>query len=82
MRGLVGYFFYCLVLLHFHSPPYDSGGVLWFHVGHLCIRPSICPSISVSFLDNLSKHQWIFTKLAMYIDIVEIWFRIADGQIS
>ena len=36
-----------------------------------------------SFLDdNLSKHQWIFTKLDMFIDIVEIWFGIAIGQIS
>ena len=32
--------------------------------------------------DNLSKHQWIFTKLGMCIDIVEIWFGIANGQIS
>ena len=31
--------------------------------------------------DNLSKHQWIFTKLDMCIDIVEIWFGIANGQI-
>ena len=35
-----------------------------------------------SFPDyNLSKHQWIFTKLVMFIDIVEIWFGIANGQI-
>ena len=32
--------------------------------------------------DNLSKHQWSFTKLGMCIDIVEIWFGIANGQIS
>ena len=32
--------------------------------------------------DNLSKHQWIFTKLGMCIDIVEILFEIANGQIS
>ena len=32
--------------------------------------------------DNLSKHQWIFTKLCMCIDIVEIWFGIANEQIS
>ena len=32
--------------------------------------------------DNLSKHQWIFTKLGMCFDIVEIWFGIANGQIS
>ena len=27
------------------------------------------------------KYQWIFTKLDMCIDIVEIWFGIANGQI-
>ena len=32
--------------------------------------------------DNLSKRQWIFTKLGMCIDIVEIWIWIANGQIS
>ena len=32
--------------------------------------------------DNLSKRQWIFTKLCMCIDIVEIWIGIANGQIS
>ena len=31
--------------------------------------------------DNLSNYQWIFTKPDMCIDIVEIWFGIADGQI-
>ena len=43
------------------------------------VRPSIrilCPN------DNLSKHQWIFTKLDMCIDIVESWFGIANEQIS
>ena len=35
-----------------------------------------------SFLDdNLSKYQWIFTKLGMCIDIVDICFGIANGQI-
>ena len=32
--------------------------------------------------DNSSKCQWIFTKLRMCIDIVEIWFGNATGQIS
>ena len=32
--------------------------------------------------DNLNKHQWIFTKLGMCIDIVKILFWIANGQIS
>ena len=31
--------------------------------------------------DNLSKCLWIFTKLGICIDIVQIWFRIANGQI-
>ena len=35
-----------------------------------------------SFLDDNFKHQWIFTKLGMYNDIVKIWFGIANGQIS
>ena len=35
-----------------------------------------------SFLDdNFSKYQCIFTKLGMCIDIVEICFWIANGQI-
>ena len=45
--------------------------------------PSVHPSVSHSFPDdNLSKHQWIYTKLGMCIDIVDIWFEIANGQIS
>ena len=31
--------------------------------------------------NNLSKCQWILTKLNMCIDIMEIWFVIANGQI-
>ena len=27
--------------LLFYTPPHNSGGVLWFHVGH----PSVCPSV-------------------------------------
>ena len=42
------------------------------------VCPSIRPSaVSIRILfqdDNLSKHQWIFTKLRMCIDIVEVWF--------
>ena len=60
----------------------------------LVIHVSVClsdlPLSEFSFLDdvfsflddNLSKCQWIFTKLCMGIDIVKIWFRIANGQIS
>ena len=35
-----------------------------------------------SFPDDNLSNQWIFTKLGMGIDIVEIWFGIAYGQIS
>ena len=49
----------------------------------LVVRESVRPSVRFSFPDdNLSKYQWIFTKLGMCIDIVEIWFGIANGQIS
>ena len=64
---------------------HNSGRVLWFHfVIRESVRcMSICPSVHFSFPDdNLSKHQWIFTKLGMCIDIVEIWFGIANWQIS
>ena len=44
---------------------------------------SVCLSVCVSFPDdNLSKHQWIFTKLGMCTDIMEVSFEIADEQIS
>ena len=44
---------------------------------------SVRPSVHILFPDdNLCKHQWIFTKLGVCIDIVKIWFGIANGQIS
>ena len=43
-------------------------------------RHSYVPKLFLD--DNLSKHQWLFTKLGMCIDIIEIWFEIANGQIS
>ena len=49
----------------------------------MSIRLSFCPSVRFSFPDDkLSKHQWIFNKFGMCIDILEIWFGIAYGQIS
>ena len=43
---------------------------------------SACNTSIFSFPgDNLSKYQWVFTKLSICIDIVEIWFGIANGQI-
>ena len=51
----------------------------------LDIRVSVHSSVvhlsgCFSFPDeNLSKRQWIFTKLGMCIDIVKIWFGIANA---
>ena len=58
--------------------------VAGYYAFMLDVRVSVRPSyVRFSFPDdNLSKHQWIFTKLATCIDIKEIWFGIADGQIS
>ena len=70
----------------FYTPPHDSGRVLWFHVGRPYVCPSVSrtsvhPSICFSFPDeDLSKHHWIFTKLGMCIDIMEIWFGIDNGK--
>ena len=48
----------------------------------MVLRSSVGPSVHFSFSDdNLSKHQWIFAKLGMCIDIVEIWFGFINGQI-
>ena len=35
-----------------------------------------------SFPDDNNKYQGILTKLGTCIDMEEIWFRIANGQIS
>ena len=48
----------------FDTPPYDSGGVLWFHVRCPCVCPFVRPSIRILFPDGkLSKHQWISPNL-------------------
>ena len=50
----------------------------------LDVRVSVRPSVvhpSVFRFRMMSKHQWMFTKLGICIDIVEIWFGIANGQI-
>ena len=37
----------------FYATQHDSGGVLWFHIGHPCVHPFV-----LSFLDdNLIKHN-------------------------
>ena len=54
--------------------------------GYYGFMLDVCVSVTLSVHfsfpdDNLSKHQWIFTKLSKCIDIVEIRFGIANGQI-
>ena len=44
--------------------------------------PATCQYFDLQIINNFSKCQWIFTYLGVCIDIVEIWFGIADGQIS
>ena len=40
-----------------------------------------CCFLGFFFFDNLSKCQWSFAKLYVCIEIVEIWFGIANGQV-
>ena len=53
-----------------------------YHFGCRCVCLSVRPSVFWFQDNNLSKCQWIFTRLDVSIDIVEIWFGIAYGQIS
>ena len=73
-------------LYYYYMPPHDSSGVIWFHVGRPCVCPSVHPSVvrpsvGISFPDdNLSKHQWIFTKLGVCIYIVELCLGLLMGK--
>ena len=51
---------------------------------HQFLKESSAHDTSVfSFQDNnFSKSQWIFTKNDMFIDSLETWFGVANGQIS
>ena len=47
------------------------------------VRPYVCLPSVFSFPDvNWSKCRLISTKFVMCIDIIEIWFEMANGQIS
>ena len=56
----------------------------------LDVRVSVRPSVRQSYVrppvrfsfpgDNLSKHQWIFTKLGICIDIVEFGLGLLMGK--
>ena len=67
------------VNISYHTIVVGYYGSRWTSFSWSVIGPSIC----ISFPDdNLSVHHLILTKLAMCIDIVEIWFGIANGHIS
>ena len=67
---------------------------LWLNQSMVSPWTSVCLSVCLSVCQSYvhpsgfhfrmitSKYQWIFTKLGMCIDIVEIWFGIANRQIS
>ena len=42
---------------------------------------SVCPSVFSFPDDNLRTYYWIFNKLGVCIDIVDMWFGIVNGQI-
>ena len=72
--GLILFSFHLFIPCHMIVAGY-CGFALDIHV-------SVCPSVCFWFLgDNLSRPQWIFTKVGMCIDIVEIWFGIVNRQI-
>ena len=88
LRCLIRVTTVCKYSSHFYTPPLSCHTIVAGYYGFtLDIRQSVCPSgnrtsVCISFPDdNLSKHPWIFTKLGMCIDIVDIWFGIANGQI-
>ena len=59
-----------------------NGFTLVFCVSSVCL-PSIIWLSIFSLADyDFSNYSWIFTKLGMCIDILEIWFGSANGKIS
>ena len=63
---------------------HDSGGYYGIMLAvHVSVYQSVVRQSVFSFPDNnLSKCPWMFTKLGMCVDIVEIWLGIVNGQIS
>ena len=93
--GDMSYFYFwtiTLVNINGFSPNLVCALILWTSALELLmgkIRPFFTEflyalhSSIFSFLNNnLSKYQWIFTKLGMCIDIVDICFGIVNGHIS
>ena len=73
---------WCLHLYHVIS--WRSGlGLLMVKFHQFLTELCVCVRALYSFPDdNFSKYYWMFTKLGVCIDSVEIWFGIVNGQIS
>ena len=64
-----------------NTATHGSGRVLWYHVGCPCVCLSYA-HLYFHYRTITIKYQWIFTRVGMFIDIMEIWFGIANGQMS
>ena len=69
----------------FYTPPHDNGGVQWYHVGHPCVCPSICPSSMHPYF-HYQMITWVdisgFSPNVVYALILWTCFGIVNGQIS
>ena len=43
--------------MHFYTPPHDSGGILWYHVGCPCVRPSVRPNDNLKNVNGFSPNS-------------------------
>ena len=57
-------------------------GYYGFTLVSIICQSVVCSSVFSFPNDNLSKFWWIYIELGMCIDIIGIWFGIANGQIS
>ena len=48
----------------FYTPPHDSGGVLWLHVGHPCV----CPSVRESYVRPSARFFFRFRIILVHIN--------------
>ena len=72
------------VALHYinYTLPFLCGWVLWFHFGHLCVNLSYHISGFCSQSNLVNINGFPPDLICALIDIVQIWFGIAKGQIS
>ena len=71
-------------ITRYYTPPHISGGVLSFHIGRPCVRPSVrSPYVRTSFpFDNFSICKQISFKFCICICIKNVSLGIVNVQIS